>query len=75
MLDSNIFIELNFLFSFTRYSNFSQLCQENPKYSMPSNPIYKKIGGQNKISGSERLLQIYSIVLENHICLNENVDP
>ncbi len=44
--------------SFTRYLNFSQRYQENPIYFIPSNPIYKNIGGQIKKSGSERLLQI-----------------
>ena len=30
-VNSNIFTELNFFFSFTRYSNFSQRGQNNPK--------------------------------------------
>ena len=60
LLNPNLFSKLSFVFSFTRYLNFSQRYKENPIYSMPSNPIYKKIGGQNKKSGSERLLQIYS---------------
>ena len=35
MLNSKYFFKLNFHFSFSRYSNFSQRCQENTQTSKP----------------------------------------
>ena len=67
MLIPNPFSKLSFVFSFTRYLNFSQRYKENPIYSMPSNPIFKEIGGQIKKSGSERLLQIYSSFRKSYL--------
>ncbi len=61
------FSKLSFVSSFTRYLNFNQRYQENAIYSMPSNPIYKKIGGQIKKSGSERLLQIQSSFRKSYL--------
>jgi hypothetical protein len=48
MLSSNQFTKLNFLFSFLRYSNFSQRYRENHKITMAFNRIYEKIGAQKK---------------------------
>ncbi len=67
MPNSKLFCKLSFLFSLSKYSNFSQRYQENPILPMPSNPIYKKIGGQNKKSGSERLLQMYSSFRKSYL--------
>ncbi len=41
---------------------------------MPSNSIYKKIGGQIKNRAPSDCCK-FILVLENHICLNENVNP
>ena len=66
-MNMNFFSKLSFVFSFTRYLNFSQRCQENPIYSMRSHPTFKEIGGQIKKSGSERLLQIYSSFRKSYL--------
>ena len=71
---SESFFQIEFRRFFTGNSNYSKRSLENPIISMSLNPILKKIEGQIKNRAPSDCCK-FILVLYNHICLNENVNP